>query len=205
MTPGRCFFMINLLPQELKDGYRFARHNYHLTRWTLALSLAIIGAALLAGFGWVYINHMSNVYQNQITKSEQSLKAQQYDQVQKQVKEMSNNLELSVQVLSKQVLFSELLKRLGSLMPKDTKLTGLTISQAQGGIDISASAKDQTAATQVQVNLTGDKDGVFSKVDIISINCTYSSADAYPCKASFRALFADKNPFLFISDAKGSS
>jgi len=197
--------MINLLPTEMKDGYRFARRNYHLSRWVLALVLAIVGAALLAGFGWIYINHTSDVYKNQITKSQANLKAQQYDQVQKEVKEMSNNLELSVQVLSKQILFSELLKRLGSLMPKDTKLTGLTIAQAQGGIDISASAKDQTAATQVQVNLTSDKDAVFSKVDIVSITCTYTSSDNYPCKATFRALFAEKNPFLFISDAKGGS
>ena len=197
--------MINLLPPDLKDGYHFARRNYHLSRWAVALSIAIIGAGLLAGFGWIYIDHMSGVYQHQITKSQESLKAQQYDQVQKEVKEMSNNLELSVQVLSKQVLFSELLKRLGSLMPKDTKLTGLTIAQAQGGIDITASAKDQTSATQVQVNLTGDKDAVFSKVDIISINCTYGSSDDYPCKASFRALFADKNPFLLIGDTKGGS
>jgi len=197
--------MINLLPPDLKQGYHFARRNYHLSHWTVALLIAIAGAGLLTGFGWIYIDHMSNVYQNQITKSQESLKAQQYDQVQKEVKEMSNNLELSVQVLSKQVLFSELLKRLGSLMPKDTKLTGLTIAQAQGGIDITASAKDQTSATQVQVNLTGDKDAVFSKVDIISINCSYGTSDDYPCKASFRALFADKNPFLLIGDTKGHS
>jgi alpha-L-arabinofuranosidase len=197
--------MINLLPVELKDGYRFARRNHHLSRWVLAFLLAILGAALLTGFGWIYINHMSNVYQAQITKSEENLKARQYDQVQKQVKEMSNNLELSVQVLSKQVLFSELLKRLGSLMPKDTKLTGLTIAQTQGAIDITASAKDQTAATQVQVNLTDAKDAVFSKVDIVSINCAYGTTDAYPCKATFRALFAEKNPFLFIGDTKGGS
>jgi hypothetical protein len=195
--------MINLLPTDMKSGYTYARRNHHLSRWALALSLAIIGAGLLAGFGWIYIDHMSSVYQNQITKSQENLKAQQYDQIQKEVKEMSNNLELSVQVLSKQILFSELLKRLGSLMPKDTKLTGLTIAQAQGAIDIAASAKDQTSATQVQVNLTGDKDVVFSKVDIVSINCTYGSSDDYPCKATFRALFAEKNPFLFISDAKG--
>ena len=197
--------MINLLPTEIKEGYRFARSNYHLSRWVLALSLAIVGAALLAGFGWAYINYTSNTYKEQITKSQEDLKAQQYDQVQKDVKEMSNNLELSVQVLSKQVLFSELLKRLGSLMPKDTKLTGLTIAQTQGAIDITASAKNQTAATQVQVNLTGEKDAVFSKVDIISINCIYSSTDDYPCKATFRALFAEKNPFLFIGDTKGNS
>lgn len=197
--------MINLLPAEMKEGYRFARRNYHLSRWLLALSLAIIGAGLLTGFGWLYIDHMSGVYQDRITKSQESLKAQQYDQVQSQVKEMSNNLELSVQVLSKQVLFSELLKRLGSLMPKDTKLTGLTIAQVQGAIDISASAKNQTAATQIQVNLTGDKDAVFSKVDIVSINCAYTGQDNYPCKATFRALFAEKNPFLFIGDAKEGS
>lgn len=197
--------MINLLPAELKNGYRFARRNHHLSRWVLALVLVIVGAALLTGLGWVYMNRMGDAYQDRITKSQESLKAQQYDLVQKQVKDMSNNLELSVQVLSKQVLFSELLKRLGSLMPKDTKLTGLTIAQTQGAIDITASAKDQTAATQVQVNLTDGSEAVFSSVDIVSINCAYGNTDAYPCKATFRALFAEKNPFLFISDAKGST
>ena len=197
--------MINLLPQDLKEGYRYARRNHHLTRWAIVLSIAIFGAALITGLGWFYIDHMSRAYSEQAATSRVNIDAQHYDDVQKQVKDMSNNLSLSVQVLSKQVLFSELLKRLGNLMPQGTKLSNLTISQTQGAIDITASAKDQTTATQVQVNLSDPKNALFSKVDIVSINCEYGSNADYPCRATFKALFADKNPFLFINSTKGSN
>ena len=195
--------MINLLPPVLKDGYRYARRNYHLMHWVVMMSVAMCGAVALTGLGWFYIEHMAQAYASQIAVSKANLATQHYDETQKHIKDMSNNLELSVQVLSKQVLFSELLKQLGSLMPKDTRLTNLMISQTQGAIDISAMAKDQTAATQIQVNLSDSKNALFSKVDIVSITCEYTSSDtSYPCRTTLRALFTAKNPFLFINNTK---
>ncbi|MFZ1248978.1 MAG: PilN domain-containing protein [Candidatus Saccharimonadales bacterium] len=195
--------MINLLPPEIKQGYRFGRTNRHLVHWITACALGIIGAGLITSFGYLYLNQSAKTYSKQIASTNQQLAAQNLSKVQKDVKDISNNLNLVVDVLSKQVLFSELLDQLTRLLPADTNLTGLSISQAQGGIDISAAAKNYAAASQIQVNLTDPNNQVFSKADIVSINC--SGASEYPCAVVLRTLFSPNNPFMFTNNTKSGS
>lgn len=197
--------MINLLPSQMKDGYRYARRNRHLIRWIIVLVLGLVGAGALTGAGYLYLHQASKQYEANVALAESDLKSKNYTKVQKEVTEISNNLKLTKQVLSKQVLFSELLKRLGSLMPKDTRLIGLSISQSNGAIDISAKARSVDAATQIQVNLTDTNNKLFSKVDINSISCgAASETDDYDCTVTLRALFAPNNPFMLIGDTAKS-
>lgn len=198
--------MINLLPNEMKDGYRYARRNHYLLRWVFALSMGLAGAVVLVGAGYFYLHQTTKHYENKITVAETNLKAKKFTEVQKDVNDISNNLKLAKQVLSKQILFSELLKQLGTLMPKDTRLSGFSISQASGAIDIAAKARTYTAATQIQVNLTDSDNKVFSKADIVSINCgNATSGEDYDCVVAIRALFAPNNPFMLIGDATQKS
>ncbi len=164
-------------------------------------SIGIAGAGIITAFGYLYLNQTANSYKSQIATSNQQLAAQDLTGVQSQVKDISNNLNLVVQVLSKQVLFSELLQQLTTLMPADTNLTGLSISQAQGGVDITAAAKNYSAATQIQVNLTSPNNQLFSKADIVSISC--SGVTSYPCSIELRALFSANNSYMFIHNKVG--
>lgn len=193
--------MINLLPPEIKQAYRYARINRHLLHWIVVFSVGIAGAAIITAFGYLYMNQTANSYKNQIATSNQQLAAQNLSGVQSQVKDISNNLNLVVQVLSKQVLFSDLLQQLTTLMPPDTKLTSLSIAQTQGGINITAAAKNYNAATQIQVNLTSPDNQLFSKADIVGIDC--SGVTSYPCSIQLRALFSPNSSYMFISNKVG--
>jgi Tfp pilus assembly protein PilN len=197
--------MINLLPPETKEDYRYARRNRHLARWLTTASLSLLGGVLLAAGGYLYLNQSITNTNKQIADSNQLLKVQNLDATQKQVSTISSNLKLTVQVLSKEILFSELLKQLARVMPSDAVLTNLAITQTQGGVDITAGTANYNAATQLQVNLADPKNQIFSKADIVSITCSASSANPkYPCTVIIRALFAKDNPFLFINDSKGT-
>ncbi len=191
--------MINLLPPDLKQAYRAARVNRHLVRWILVCVTGILGAAVITAFGYLYMNQTANNYRTQIETSRQQLAAQDLDKVQQEVKEISSNLNLVVEVLSKQIIFSGLLQKLGALMPAETNLTGLSISQTEGAIDISAEAKNYSSATQIQVNLSDPDNKLFSKADILSINC--GGTNSYPCTIQLRALFASDNPYIVTSKA----
>lgn len=194
--------MINLLPTEMKNGYHYARRNHFLMRWIVLLSIGLIGAVLLTGIGYLYLHQTAKSYESKIATAQSTLQNKNSTQTQKQVAEISNNLKLAKEVLSKQVLFSELLKQLGTLMPKDTRLTGISILQTTGGIDITAKAKTVDAATQVQVNLTDANNKVFSKADINAISCGQATAtDPYDCSVTLRALFSANNPFMLIGDS----
>jgi Tfp pilus assembly protein PilN len=195
--------MINLLPPDLKNTYRYASHNHRLVHWFVMFGVGLVGVIAIAAAGILYMQQNSDRYARTISETNHSLEKQDLAQTQKQVKEISNNLKLVVQVLSREVLFSKLLKQLGTVTPSNTILTDLSIVQTTGGIDITAKAIDYQAATQLQINLEDSRNKIFSKADIVAINCNETDPDAkYPCTVTLRALFADNNPFLFINSSK---
>ncbi len=198
--------MINLLPPNVKQNITYARHNTKLLRWSFVLLFGIVGTAVIVLFGLFYINQSTKSYAAQVEKTQDELNAQKLPETQKQVEDISSNLKLVVQVLSREILFSKLIKQIGAAIPANASLTSLSIAKVSGGIDLTAIASDYNTATQVQINLQDPANKIFDKADIVNISCT-SSATAdprYPCNVSIRAQFASNNPFLFIN-TKGTT
>lgn len=197
--------MINLMPPELKTGYTYARRNVVLRKWVVAFLVALIGLGALTTYGLLTIKQSATHYSRQNAATEAMFRQEKSKDVQKQVKDIGNNFKLAVKVLSQEVLFSQLIKQIAATIPSNANLTGLSIPQTQGGIDITANATDYKTATQVQVNLADPANKIFTKADIVSIVCGNKDASgtsnaAYPCTVTIRALFARNNPFLFIND-----
>jgi hypothetical protein len=197
--------MINLLPPETRDGYRYARRNVALRRWVICCLIALIGLGGLATYGLLSLHQSTTRYNDQIAAAEQQFQQEDFAGTQAQVKDISTSFKLVVKVLGQEVLFSQLLKQIGAAIPRNANLTGLNISQTQGAIDISAIATDYNTATQVQVNLADPANKIFSKADIVNVACNPDNAadTHYPCTVNIRALFASNNPFLFIN-SKGA-
>lgn len=198
--------MINLLPPELKQDYAYARRNSSLVRLLSSLGFGILGLAVITGAGFLYLQQSANNYLEQAAKTETALKQQNQEKTEKEVQEISNNLKLAVQVLSEEILFSKLMQQLAVITPTKASLASVNISEFEGAMDISAWTKDYVAATQLQVNLSDPANKIFTKADIVSINCEAGTKgpNSYPCLAQYRALFADNNPFLFINGKAGS-
>ena len=194
--------MINLLPKEVKDNYRFARRNTYLRRWIVAFVFAFVGIGAISTYGLLTIHESIVSYDSQIADSQALFKKEKFSQIQSNIKDISNSFRLVVKVLGQEVLFSNLLEQIAQLIPANANLTGLTINQVAGGLDISAETTDYSVATQLQVNLADPANKIFSKADIVSITCGENNSQNpnYPCTVDIRALFATNNPFLFIND-----
>lgn len=195
--------MINLLPPEIKEEYTYALRNASLRRWVAAAVAALFGLVLLSTYGLATLQRSIDTLDSQVKISSDSLKQQHLSQTEAQVQSISDSFKLVVQVLSKEVLFSKLLKQIATVIPTNSVLTGLNISQTSPAIDLSAAASDYYTATQVQVNLQDPDNGVFAKADIVGINCQAAQGVQYPCTIRLRALFSANNPYLFINN-KGS-
>lgn len=193
--------MINLLPPNIKEGYEYAQRNLKLVRWIMAFAIGLVGLGLIGGFGWLYMRSSINDYTSQVAIAQSQLTAQKVTQTDQQVKDITSSFKLVVQVLSKEVLFSQLLKQIATIMPPGANLTDLTISGTQGAIDITADATDYSTATQVQVNLADPANKIFASADLESVSCgsSQSANIHYPCTVTVKALFAKNNPFLFIN------
>jgi Tfp pilus assembly protein PilN len=198
--------MINLLPSQTRENIMYARRNTALLHWTTALMAGIAGIVIVVVFGHIFINENTKNINQQVEQAKAELQDQKLDETQKRVEDLSGSLKLVNQVLSKQILFSELLKQTGAVMPSGATLSSLTVSKLQGGIDLQVVSKDYQTATQVQVNLADKNNKIFDKVDIVSITCSTGAQaiTAYPCSGNYRALFAKDNPFSVVKTSGGS-
>lgn len=197
--------MINLLPPAVKQDYHFALRNTGLRRWAIACLFAIVGLGIIATYGLATLQHSNTSFTQQVATSQTELGKDHLTQTEAQVNTITGDFRLVVKVLSQEVLFSKLLKQIATVIPTNSILTSLDISQTTGGVDITAAASDYSTATQVQVNLADPANQIFSKADIVSIACVSdSNTPKYPCTVQLRALFDANNPFLFINN-KGSA
>lgn len=193
--------MINVLPADLKESYLYAHRNTRLRRWVWTFAAGIGGLIAITVIGVFYMQQSIHNLNSDVDRGQTALASQDVDEVKQKTTEISNNLKLVVQVLSNEVLFSQLLKQIGAITPSNVVLTGLSISKIQGGVDLTIASADYNAATQFQVNLQDPRNKIFSKADLVSITCSTSSSDPrYPCNATIRALFNASNPFLFINN-----
>jgi len=199
--------MINLIAPDIKRSYIYAQLNQKMIKWIIALVIGLIGIGLIGTFGWISLHQSISNNQHKIAILQANLNRANLSQTQAKVQTISNDFTLVYKVLSQEVLFSKLLSKIASTLPKGTNLTGLSINDtAEGsGLDITADAENYNLATQVQINLADPANGIFSKADLETINCTpagsgsSSSTNNYPCSVSIRALFAQNNQFLFIN------
>src|SRR4051812_30265287 len=158
--------------------------------------IALVGLGIIGTYGLLALEQSRHEYSQKVAAAESSLQKEKFTETQKRVQDISNSFKLVVKVLGQEVLFSQLLKQIATTIPDNANLTGLNISQTQGAIDISANAADYSTATQVQVNLADPRNKIFSKADLVGINCdakkdsSSNSASLYPCSVTVRALFA---------------
>jgi Tfp pilus assembly protein PilN len=199
--------MINLLPPNVKQDITYARRNSVLVKWCMTMVLGIAAIIAVVFIGLVYMDQSIKSYTADADLARDQLKSQKLEDTQAKVESISSSFKLVIQVLSKQILFSKLIKQIGSAIPNNASLTELRINQVKGGLDISAVAKDYKTATQVQVNLQDPENEIFEKADIINITCGSASDDTrYPCTVNIRALFSTKNnQFLFLAPSAGAT
>jgi Tfp pilus assembly protein PilN len=190
----------------MKQNYRYARSNSRLLFWISALVISIAGVVVLSGVGNTVMNRSINQNKQDIAQLDARLSSQDLSGTQRQVTAITSNLKLMVSVLSKEVLFSKLLIQMGNVTPPNVVLTGLSISETESAIDVTARAASYGSAAQLQANLADPNNKIFSKADAVNISCATIASDPqssrYPCTVTIRTLLAADNPFVFSNTGK---
>ncbi len=198
--------MINLMPPEHKESISYARRNNFLIRWITVIGIAALGIVIVAGGGLFYLKQDSKSYKVSTDITNSQLAAQNEAEILKRAEEMSGNLQLVVDVLSDEILFSKLLQQMGQVIPPGTILESLSLTNdLEGGLDLSIGAQSYEAGVRAQVNLADPANGIFEKADIGEVTCNPEEGIAYPCKATMRALFVkDNNAFLKLNQGESN-
>lgn len=195
--------MINLLPPDHAAAIRYGRQNTVLRKWLIGMALALVGLILIMLSGWFYIDSQASSLRRNIDATNQQLKAENLAKVQADAKEITGDIKVINQVLGSEIRFSDLIQAIGQDMPAGTILGSLSLSKVSGALDLTASAKDAASAAQVAANLSDPKNGLFSKVDVINVNCSTSATPTlYPCATTLKALFSTEAKTKFLSVPK---
>lgn len=196
--------MINLMSPQSKEDVLYARRNAKLLKWILAVVISALGAFTILAFGQLYLTQSTRTYSQRIQEGQNQLRIQKLEETQNRVNEISSSIKLVIQVLSREILFSKVLRQVGAAIPSGAILTQLTINKVEGGIDLTFEAKDYQTGSQILVNLQDPTNKVFEQADIEQIECDpeIQSGRTYLCEVSIRALFGDNSPYLFINEGK---
>lgn len=191
--------MINLLPFDYKNSIIYSRKNWNLRKWMLVLVVALLGSLSITAGGYIFMEQSIEKQTKGLEAAQAELQADDIDGTSKELNEISTNTKLILQVLSKEILFSKLIRQLGASLPSNTAVEAVRIDNLDGSVSLQAVASSVDAAAQLQVNLNDPTNKIFEKADIENISCDETNLESiYPCKVRIRALFAKNNPYTYI-------
>lgn len=187
--------MINLTPSDIKQDRYYRRNNLRYFRWISQsiLMLLILNVFLAAGYGLILAR------QDQLDEKKASLNKEINDlnrgEVESKYTSFVTNINTITQILSKQILYSDLIKQIGSVTPSGATLNSVSISSKDNALDLNFKISSQDIAPIIQLNLEDEKNNLFSKADIVQLNCPTSSTCTTQLKAEYKKDF----PYLFIN------
>lgn len=191
--------MINLTPIDMKQDRHYRRNNLLFLRWitqsTLMLLLLIV--SVVAGFGLI------SGQQKRLDKEKELLNKEISDlklsEIESSYSGFVANVDTVTQILSKQILYSDLIKQIGSVTPSGAILNSISISSKDNALDLNFKIDAQDIAPIIQLNLEDEKNNLFSKADIVQLNCPTTST----CTAQLKAEYKKDFPYLFVNTLGG--
>jgi len=201
--------MINLLPPATKENISYGRRNLVLVRWVAAVVTVIVSIGIITAGGQIFINKNIVSLQKASQITQNRTESKDFSATQNDIKNLSNNFTVVTQLLSKQVLFSKIFTKIGSIMPSGAILSGITLSNTSTSLDLNIASVNRDAATQAFVNISDPKNGLFDKADLVSLVCRTGSGTSqtkYPCNANISVTIKANSSFYFLSSItnKGS-
>ena len=168
--------MINLLPPKRVFGIKVARNNTILRRYlelTLMAMLFLCATVLIAH----YFIHQQNVNTRTAIELEE-VKLKELEPINKKAEDLSKTVNIIDNLISRNIKFSELLVKLGAVMPDGSVLTGLqfSVDSLDSPLVVSAQINDEQKAAILRNNLAGSD--LFERVEIKNITLSEESTNS---------------------------
>jgi hypothetical protein len=198
--------MINLMPDYLRQEIAFARRNYALLQWLMAVTIVIIAVGAMTIFGQYYIGRNTKSLEAAAEVTKERIDAQNLQTTQTDIQSLSNNFTTVTRLLKQQLLFSRMFVKIGSIVPGGAILRGITLSTTTStAIYLIVVAINRDVATQAFFNISDPANGLFDKADLLSVSCSTVGIDSsdltakYPCSAMIKVVIKTDSSFYFLN------
>ena len=192
--------MINLLPSEVKQDIGYARRNKVLWTWIVILWLFLVAVVAIIAVGTFFISQRAGNLNRLVTISEQRVKDQNLTDYQKKAEVFSNDLNTAVKLLENQLLFSKIIRTIGSVLPPGVTLGTLDYSVEDDILTLNVEAKDQRAISTAFENISNGRqisNNLFTKADLLKVDC---NSDEQKCTGSIVVLLNKNSEFYLLNE-----
>ncbi|PLS80598.1 hypothetical protein CYG49_05010 [Candidatus Saccharibacteria bacterium] len=159
--------MINLLPDETKKHIRAARMNVILQRYLVLVGIVFVLVVLVFAAGY-YIT----IRERMTAKRELESYTQdgtKFATVDKESKQFAKNLTTAKDILSAEIVFSDLIFDITKTLPSGTILTTLNLSTEVESNQMTISARTKTTDGPLKLKAALEESELFKDVSILSI------------------------------------
>ncbi len=192
--------MINLLPSDVKHNIGYARKNKVLWTWIVILWLFLIAVVAVIAVGTFFISQRANNLNRLVEISEQRVKDQNLTDYQKKAEVFSGDLNTAVKLLENQLLFSKIIRTIGSVLPPGVTLGTLDYSVEDEILTLNVQASDQRAITTAFENISNGQqisNNLFTKADLLKVDC---NSDEQKCTGNIVVLLNKNSEFYLLNE-----
>lgn len=193
--------MINLLPANVKQDIGYARKNKVIWTWIVVLWVFLLAIVLVICVGTFFISQRASNLNRLVEISEQRVKDQNLAEYQKKAETFSNDLNTAVKLLENQLLFSKIIRTIGSVLPPSVTLETLTYSVEEEVLTLNLVGPNQSAIATAFQNITNSQEiskNLFTKADLVKVECNPGEA---ACKGEVVVLLDKNSEFYLLNQA----
>lgn len=161
--------MINLMPPQTKEAILYGRKNRALIGWVVAFSIVLLVVVLLTIGGSLYIQVRAHSISSDVEQARQRISEQNLESAQKDAQVFSNNLDTVMSILKDQLLFSKIIRNIGSVLPNGVVLKEINYQSKDSSMTLDVIGGSEYDVTQAFVNISSNSNTLFSKADLVQV------------------------------------
>ncbi len=167
--------MINLMPADIKEEIKFARHNVSLIQYCILAAIVSFALAAIMLFGLILMNRDQNIIQSAID-SRQSILVE-LDKTDAEAQAFADNVSTISSLLDRELNFSQVVVQIAELIPNGATLSRLDLPNdvKTAPFPLSVEVNDQSLAGVLQQNF--EQSEIFEGADVQNIRPAESTDD----------------------------
>jgi hypothetical protein len=145
--------MINLLPPEYKEEISYGRKNRKTLSWATTVGFGILSLLIVTFVGRVTIESAKGQAVAQKTSIEEQIKQTKLSDTEKEYTSFINTTNNVKKIYSQEVLYSRLIRKLATLLPPDSKITNISLTDKDKALNLNFSNSRDGLGPVILVNL----------------------------------------------------
>jgi hypothetical protein len=162
--------MINLLPDPIKEDMVYGRKNRQIINWIVTAVFGVVILFIIAAVGRLTIQTARDQALVQKENMVEQLKVADFDTVSEEYGDYVDGLGSVKKLYGQQILYTRLIRKLGTLLPAGARLTNISLSDKDRAVGLNFDNDTDGLGPVILLNLTDQSKQVSDKTRVLFAN-----------------------------------